>query len=154
MVPFERSQQFSKVLTKFLLYLEERYEPFNSLRLNPKENIMHNMHKSSIKTELSSTAMNSQINRPGVTLHIFRFLGDFEKGFAEPNALLCYLLSWPCCWIKTKYSIALPFLKDVKIKCSDNSGTPYRYCIPISYFWLTYLLDLYDLVIWDDLDLY
>ena len=31
---------------------------------------------------------------------------------------------------------------------------PCRYCIPISYFWLTYLLDLYDLVIWDDLDLY
>ena len=35
-----------------------------------------------------------------------------------------------------------------------KSGKPCRYCIPISYFWLTYLLDLYDLVIWDDLDLY
>ena len=41
-------------LTKFLLYLGKRYEPFNSLRLNPTENIMHNMHKSSFKRELSS----------------------------------------------------------------------------------------------------
>ena len=74
----------------FLLYLGEKYEPFNSLRLNTTENIMHNMQKSSIKRELSSTAVNSQINRPGVSLHFFRFLGDFEEGFAEVNALLCY----------------------------------------------------------------
>ena len=94
MVPFKRSQQFSNWgLTKFLLYLGKRYEPFNSLRLNPTENIMHNMHKSSIKRDLSSIAVNSQINRLGVTLHFFLFLSDFEKGFAEPNALLCYLLS-------------------------------------------------------------
>ena len=79
MVPFKRSQQVSKGLAIFLLYLGKRYEPFNSLRLNPTETIMHNMHKSSIKRELSSTAVNSQINRPGVTLHFFRFLGDFEK---------------------------------------------------------------------------
>ena len=111
----------------FLLYLGKRYEPYNSLRLNPTENIMHSIHKSSIKRELSSTAVNSQINRPGVTLHFFRFLGDFEKGFAKLNALLCYLLSWTCCWMKTKCKLALPFLQDVKIKCSDNSGTPYMY---------------------------
>ena len=73
---------------QILLYLGKKYNPFNSLRLNPTENIMHNMHKSSIKRELSSTAVNSQINRPGVTLHFLRFLCDFEKGFAEPNALL------------------------------------------------------------------
>ena len=91
MVPFKRSQQFSKGADKFLLYLGKRYEPFNSLRLNQTENIMHNMHTSSIKRDLSSTAVNSQNNRPGVTLHFFLFLGDFEKGFAEPNALLCYL---------------------------------------------------------------
>ena len=104
------SNKSPRGLTKFLLYLGKRYEPLNSLRLNPTEYIMHSMHKSSIKRELSSTAVNSQINRPGVTLHFFRFLGDFEKGFAEPNALLCYLLSWPCCWMKMKCKIALPFL--------------------------------------------
>ena len=113
-------------LTKFLLYLGKRYEPFNSLRPNITENIMHNKHKSSIKREVPSTAVNSQINRPGVTLHFFRFLGNFEKGFAEPNAPLQYLLSWPCYRIKTKYKIVFPFLFDAIIKCSDNSGTPYR----------------------------
>ena len=69
----------ARELTKFRLYLGKRYEPFNSLGLNPTENIMHNMHKSSIKRELPSTAVNSEINRPGVTLHFFRFIGDFEK---------------------------------------------------------------------------
>ena len=93
MVPFKRSQQVSKGVDKMFAIFRERYEPFNSLRLNPTENIVHNMHKSSIKRDLSSRAVNSQINRPGVTLHFFRYLRDFEKGFAEPNALLCYLLS-------------------------------------------------------------
>ena len=91
MVPFKRSQQFSKGIDKICAIFRENVwgnEPFNSLRLNPTENIMHNMHKSSIKRELSSTAVNSQINRPGGTLHFFRFPGEFEKGFAEPNALL------------------------------------------------------------------
>ena len=120
------SNNSARGLTKFLPYLGKMYEPFNSLRLNPTENIMHNMHKSSIKRELSSIAVNSQINQPGVTLHFFRFLGDFEKGFAEPNAPLYYLLSWPCCCIKTKYKIVFPFLWDVIIKCSDNSGTPFK----------------------------
>ena len=60
---------------------------------DPTENNMHNMHKSSIKRELLSTAVNSQINRQGVTLHFFRFLGDFDKGFPEPNVPLHYLLS-------------------------------------------------------------
>ena len=127
MVPFKRSQQFSKGADKFLLYLGKRYEPFNSLRPNPTENIMHNMHKSSMKRELPSTAVNSQFNRPGVTLHFFRFLGDFEEGFAEPNAPLHYLLSWPCCCIKTKYKIVFPFLWDAIINCSYNSGTPYSH---------------------------
>ena len=58
-------------LTKFRLYLGKRYEPCNSLGLNPTENIMHNIHKSSIKRELPSTAVNPEINRPGVTLHFF-----------------------------------------------------------------------------------
>ena len=42
-----------------------------------------------------------------------------------PNRMRYYvnLLSWLCFWIKTKHKIALPFLLDVKIKCSDNSGT-------------------------------
>ena len=79
-------------LTKFLLYLGKRYEPFNSLRLNPTENILQNMHKSSIKSELSSTAVNSQINRPGVTLHFFRFLGDFEKRIFQTECATMLLI--------------------------------------------------------------
>ena len=78
-------------LTKFLLYLGKRREPFNSLRLNPTENIMHSMHKSSIKRELSSTAVNSQINRPGVTLHFFRFLSDFQKRIYRTECVIILL---------------------------------------------------------------
>ena len=43
-------------LTKFLLYLGKRYEPFNSLRPNPTEHIMHNMHK---KLNEEGAAINS-----------------------------------------------------------------------------------------------
>ena len=77
-------------LTKFRLYLGKRYKPFNSLGLNPTENIMHKMHKSSIKRELPSSAVNSEIYRPGVTLHFFRFLGDFEKDL--PNRMRHYII--------------------------------------------------------------
>ena len=78
-------------LTKCLLYLGKRFEPFNSLRLNPTENIMHNMQKTSIKRELPSTAVNSQINRPDVTLHFFWFIGDFEKDLS--NRMRHYITS-------------------------------------------------------------
>ena len=62
MVPFKRSKQFGKGAAKFVLYLGKRYEPFNSLRLNPIENITHNMHKSSFQraVNLPSNSNTSQ----------------------------------------------------------------------------------------------
>ena len=65
-------------LTKFLWYLGKGYEPFNSLRLNQTENIMNNMHRSWIKRERQSTAVNSQINRPEASCTKLTYLGKFD----------------------------------------------------------------------------